>query len=104
MHPDQPPLSSTVTARYARWLIRWRWPVLVVSLVLALAAGAGASRPGFIDEYRVFFGPNNPQLLAFDELENIYTQNDNILFVIEPADGNAFSRATPGDFSTKGDM
>ncbi len=86
MHPDQPPPSSTVTARHARWVFRWQWPVLVVSPGLALPAGAGASCLGFIDEYRVFFGPDNPQLLAFDELENIYTQ------------------PTTGAFSTKGEM
>ena len=89
-------VSETATERYARGVIRWRWPVLLTSIVLIAAAGMGAARLKFIDEYRVFFGPDNPQLLAFDAVENIYTKNDNLFFLIEPpADhGDAFSAET----------
>ena len=80
--------------RHGRWLCRWRWPVLIVVLALSFLASAGITRLGFIDEYRVFFGPNNPQLLAFDAVEAVYTKNDNILFVVEPPDGDAFSPQT----------
>ena len=62
----------------ARWIVDHRWLVLAASLVFAFAAAGGASRLGFIDEYRVFFGPGNPQLIAFDELEAIYRKNDNV--------------------------
>ena len=76
--------SESGIERYARWVIRWRWPVVFASVALIALAGMGAMRLKFIDEYRVFFGPDNPQLLAFDAVENIYTKNDNLLFVIEP--------------------
>jgi predicted RND superfamily exporter protein len=88
--PPDPPFS----VRYARTVVRWRWPVLLVTLALGIAAAAGAARLRFVDEYRVFFGPDNPQLLAFDAIENIYTKNDNILFVVAPPGGNAFTNAT----------
>ena len=55
------------------------------------SGASGASRLQFIDEYRVFFGEDNPQLRAFDAVQDIYTKNDNILFVVTPADGNGFS-------------
>ncbi len=77
--------------RYAEWVIRWRWAVVALSLLAALFAASGASRLQFIDEYRVFFGEDNPQLRAFDAVQDIYTKNDNILFVVTPADGNGFS-------------
>jgi len=54
----------------------------------------GVTRLGFIDEYRVFFGPDNPQLTAFDEVEATYTKNDNIFFVLETSDNDAFSAET----------
>ena len=89
-------VSETATERYARGVIRWRWPVLLASIVLIAAAGMGAARLKFIDEYRVFFGPDNPQLLAFDAVENIYTKNDNLFFLIEPPGdhGDAFTAET----------
>ena len=42
----------------------------------------------------MFFGPDNPQLLAFDAVETIYTKNDNILMILEPPDGEAFTNRT----------
>jgi len=60
-------------------------------LAVALFAASGASRLQFIDEYQVFFGEDNPQLQAFDAVQDIYTKNDGILFVVTPADGNGFS-------------
>ena len=82
--------SMSPSVRWARWVVRWRWPILFASVALIFAAGAGAKKLGFNDEYRVFFGPDNPQLLAFDAVEAIYTKNDNIFFVIEPPGDDAF--------------
>jgi predicted RND superfamily exporter protein len=52
---------------------------------------AGASRLGFATNYRVFFGEGNPELATFEAVQDIYTKNDSILFVVEPADGEVFS-------------
>lgn len=82
--------ETSPSVRWARWVVRWRWLVLLASVALIFAAGAGAPKLGFNDEYRVFFGSDNPQLLAFDAVEAIYTNNDNIFFVIEPPGGDAF--------------
>jgi predicted RND superfamily exporter protein len=65
--------------------------VLLGSVALALTAGWGAQHLGFSNDYRVFFSKDNPQLTAFEAVQNIYTKNDNILFVVAPADQDAFS-------------
>ncbi|GHD40900.1 RND transporter [Thalassobaculum fulvum] len=75
---------------YAEWLIRWRWAVVAVSLVIALAAAAGGQFLGFSTNYRVFFSPQNPQLQAFESLQRIYVREDNISIVIRPHQGNVF--------------
>ena len=76
---------------YARWVIRWRWALIALSLVLALGAASGMQFLGFSTNYRVFFSGDNPQVQAFDELQNIYTKEDNISFVIKPAEGDVFT-------------
>ena len=75
-------------------VIKRRWWVLLLSLVLALSAGFGAGKLEFSTNYRVFFSDANPELQAFENLQDTYTKNDNFLFVFEPADGQAFSRQT----------
>ncbi len=86
--------SSPLAERYGAWVVRHRWFVLAVSLAIGMLFASGAAQLGFIDEYRVFFGPDNPQLPSFDEVEAIYTKNDNILIVVETPDNDAFSRRT----------
>ena len=78
----------------ARTVIRWRWAVVTLAVVSGLLLGAGGARIEFANNYRAFFSPENPELVAFEDLQATYTKNDNFLFVLEPADGNAFSANT----------
>ncbi len=48
----------------------------------------------FTNDYRIFFGDDNPELLAFEELENTYSKNDNVMFVLAPRDGKVFTKQT----------
>jgi predicted RND superfamily exporter protein len=79
-----------ITVRYARALLRFRWPVLLGGLLVTFLAASGGKHLGFDNSYRVFFGEDNPQLQAFDALENIYAKNDNVLIALAPAGGDVF--------------
>ncbi|MEM6639765.1 MAG: MMPL family transporter [Pseudomonadota bacterium] len=84
--------TDRLTVRYAAWVVRHRWPVLAGCAVLALAMAAGLPRLGFHDDYRAYFDKGNPELEQLIELQNTYTRSNNVLFVIDPADGTAFDR------------
>ena len=75
-------------------MIRFRWWIILFAIVLVFAAASGARFLGFSTDYLVFFSKDNPQLVAFETLQNTYTKNDNIMFAVEPKDGNVFSRET----------
>ena len=77
--------------RYAGWLIRWRWLVILLTLLWVVAAASGARFLSFTNDYRVFFSDENPQLVAFDQLQNTYSKNDNLLFVVTPKEGGVFT-------------
>ncbi len=79
---------------YINWVLRWRYLVLIATLVVVAAAAGGARSLAFKTDYRVFFSDDNPQLRAFEELQNTYTKTDNVLFVLAPQDGRVFTRAT----------
>jgi hypothetical protein len=85
--------NEDMVVGYARWLVRRRWLVIAASLVLAVILASGVRFLGFSTDYRVFFSKENPQLTAFEELQNVYTKDDNILIVIKPDDGDIFSPA-----------
>lgn len=76
---------------FASWILRWRWAVILASIVIVAAAASGMQFLKFTNNYRVFFGPDNPQLQAFQAMQDTYTKNDNIVFVVTPDDGRVFS-------------
>ncbi|VAW76955.1 Predicted exporter of the RND superfamily [hydrothermal vent metagenome] len=75
-------------------LVRWRWIAFIGALVVVFFAGRGALHLGFSNDYRIFFSEENPQLLAFENLQNTYTKSDNVLFAISPANGKVFTPET----------
>ena len=85
------PTQTDLTTRYSRWVVAQRWPLLILCVLLTLVAGSGMRFLAFDNDYRVFFGKDNPQLLAFEAVQRTYTKVDNILFAIIPDSGAAFS-------------
>lgn len=75
-------------------LVAWRWIAFFSVLALVAAAASGARFLAFSNDYRIFFSAENPQLVAFENLQNTYTKSDNVLFVVAPADGNVYSVET----------
>jgi len=79
---------------FGSWVIKLRWVIILFCIAATFLAAKGAQNLEFKSNYRVFFSEDNPQLQAFDALERTYAKNDNLMFVITPADGNVFSRKT----------
>lgn len=79
---------------YALWLLRWRYVVIAIMLLLCLCAAVGIHTLHFKNDFRMFFDPENADLKAFDKLQNTYTRNDNVLIVLAPKDGRAFTADT----------
>jgi predicted RND superfamily exporter protein len=79
---------------YAEWVLRWRYFVLLACVVVVGVAASGVPSLAFKTDYRVFFSKDNPQLQAFEQLQNTYTKTDNVLFVLAPKDSRVFTPAT----------
>ncbi len=89
---QNPHIRNRRVVAYAEWIVRWRWLVLAGSLLLTVLMASGGRLIEFSTDYRYFFSKENPQLLAFEELQNTYTKVDNILFVIAPESENVFDK------------
>jgi uncharacterized protein len=83
-----------MVTQYARWLMRWRWPVIFLSLLLVGSIASGIRFLEFTTDYRAFFSESNPQLQAFENMQDSYAKADTVMFVITPKDGKVFSRST----------
>lgn len=87
-------VTKPATVKFAEFVLGNRWLVLIATLMVVGLFGAGAKNLQFDNDYRIWFSDDNPQLQAFEALQNVYTKQDNILFVVAPKDEKVFSNET----------
>ncbi len=85
-------MTLALLDRYIDSILRYRWIVLVLATLLMAAMTAGARFITVTNDYRVLFSEDNPQLLAFDALENTYSTSNAALIAITPKEGAVFTR------------
>ena len=90
----KPTKARSFAEAWGEWVVRYRWPVLALCVLAALAAGSGAGRLTFVTDYQVFFSKDNPELRTFEANQKIYTKNDNVMFVVAPRGGKVFTGDT----------
>ena len=81
--------------RFTSAILDRRWPVVAVAGLAMLALTAGAAFIGVTNDHRVLFDEHNPQLLAYDALEETYTESDTALIAVAPGT-SVFTRETLG--------
>ncbi|MGR9092816.1 MAG: efflux RND transporter permease subunit, partial [Gammaproteobacteria bacterium] len=81
-------------AAYARWVVNNRLLIMVVCIAVIAGLGAGGAKLRFDTSYRAFFSADNPELIAFENVENTYNKDDNVIAIFAPKDGNVFTRET----------
>ena len=87
-------MKGSFTNRYIDFVIGHPWRVLLLAVLVVLTAGSGGRFLEFTNDYRVFFSEDNPELKAFEAMQDIYTKTDNVLFVIAPKEDNVFDADT----------
>ena len=80
--------------RIGSWVMRNQISSLVMCLLVATIATMGAKNLGFTNDYRVFFSGDDPHLLAFEDMQDTFSKNDNALIALAPDDGVVFKPAT----------
>ena len=88
------PVPTSRVSVFAHWIIQHRWFVIASTLIFVLVMASGLHNAGFTGDYHVFFSDDNPQMLAFERLENTYTKDDNVLIVLAPKNGEIFNKDT----------
>ncbi len=83
--------NKSLVSRLALFITHHPWWIIVLVLTGIIASSAGVTKLAFESDYRVFFGPENPQLLAFDAIQDTYNKSDSVMFIIESTEGNIFT-------------
>ena len=83
--------TNAFAKNWANFIIKFKWPVLILTILLAFGLGS-QGKMEFDGDYHVFFSESNPELEAFDALQEKYTKDDNIIVVLAPKNGDVFTR------------
>jgi len=75
-------------------LVKWRWLLMLFSLVVVGLLMFGARYISFATDYEVWFSKDNPEFLDFLTIQDTYEKSDNVVFLITPKSGNVFTRKT----------
>ena len=87
-------MKGSFTQLYIDFVITHPWRIFFLTLLVVMSAGSGGRFIEFTNDYRVFFSEDNPELQAFEAMQDIYTKTDNVLFVIAPEQGDVFKPDT----------
>ncbi|MEH8018413.1 MMPL family transporter [Rheinheimera muenzenbergensis] len=71
--------------------LRYPKTAALCCLLLIVLCSLGMQKLYFRGDYRIFFSPDNPQLLAFEQMQHNFNKSDNLLIGIAPRDGQVFN-------------
>ena len=77
-----------------RTIVQRRWLVAGLAVLIMVCASIGAPGVTVSGSYRVLFGEDNPDLLAFDRLQDTYSASRFALITVSPREGTVFTRET----------
>ncbi|GAA4360687.1 efflux RND transporter permease subunit [Kangiella marina] len=93
--PQQKPSNNGQrTVAFGRFIVNHPWLVMLAAIALLLSAMYGAKFLEIKPDYRVFFAEDNPQLIAFDHIQDTYDKADNVMMVLTPKEGEVFDKET----------
>ena len=76
---------------YIRWIIAHAKWLATLSVLTLLALSYGVTNLTFTSDFRAYFGPENPQLLAFESMEKTFSKQENVYFYVHAKEGDLFS-------------
>lgn len=73
------------------WVIYRPWQAIAASLLLVASLATGLAHVAMTVDYRVYFGPDNPDLKSFDYIEHVYEQKEVVFIAAQALEGDLFT-------------
>jgi len=83
---------EVVEKRLSEICVQYRWPALIISMILILASVAGLGKFQVDADPRVFFSESNEHLQRFVRLEEEYGRFDTITFALHIKEGTLYNK------------
>jgi hypothetical protein len=81
-----------IESHLGAWVVKYRWWIICIMLPAICLAATGIRYVGISNDTRVFFAEENPDYQALKALEDTYSKEQGIFFVLAPKGGTVFTR------------
>lgn len=78
--------------RFQEFIVDHPWYCILFTLLLVGATGSGLQFAELNNDPRVLFGPDNEGMQRLVEMEQRFTKDDNVVFIVHPKNDNMFTR------------
>ncbi|NQZ10119.1 MAG: MMPL family transporter [Algicola sp.] len=75
-------------------IIHRPWLTLLLGILVIFGTGFGAQNLYFRGDYKIFFEENNSQLLAFEQMQDVFNKTSSASIIIAPKSGDVFDKET----------
>ncbi|MFW5443817.1 MAG: efflux RND transporter permease subunit [Methylococcaceae bacterium] len=83
-----------LVSNFSKFITAHPWWILLLVIIAVSGMGAGLVNLGFNNDYRVYFSKENPQLQAFNTIQDTYNKSDSVMFVLQPQEDTVFTQQT----------
>ncbi|MCQ3830709.1 MMPL family transporter [Microbulbifer elongatus] len=73
---------------------KYRYMLLAVLALIAIGLTAGIPNLSFNTDYHAFYDDGNPELRAFDTIQDRFVKSDTVMIMVSPEDGQVFTPST----------
>jgi predicted RND superfamily exporter protein len=77
-------------------IVRHPWMIILMVIAIVAAVSYGSKNLYFRADYKVFFDEDFPQMLAHEEMQRLFNNNDNAALIIVPKEGIVFTEPMLG--------
>jgi predicted RND superfamily exporter protein len=79
---------------WLEFVLQKPWTTLLIGFLFVIASGIGAKNLYFRGDYNVYFKEDNPQRVAFEGMQRVFTKTENADIIIAPKSGDVFNQTT----------
>lgn len=76
---------------YISAILRYRWLVVLGSLLFIFVTVQGLGKIKIVSDYKSFIDPEFPPFIELEKMEEAFTENQNLMVAVVPANGDIFT-------------
>lgn len=83
--------SLSLSSRFQAFIIAHPWICILFTMTIVVGTSYGLTFATLNNNPKLFFAPDNPDLIYLNELETRFTSDETVVFIVHPENGDIFT-------------